>query len=162
MPGKFCLNVHFLSVCGCRTFLRQFALMGETQERERVLSHFSKRYLDCNPRVLPSEGERCTRGEATNTRRVSKSKYSCLILLFRSDAVHTLTCALMLLNTDLHGQVSDSLYLTVCGGLSSPAGVLSLALQSFFHHHLSATFIVRDFSKSRPVAALSAIAQLCR
>ncbi|TKS89489.1 PH and SEC7 domain-containing protein 1 [Collichthys lucidus] len=58
-----------------RTFLRQFALMGETQERERVLSHFSKRYLDCNPRVMPSE-----------------------------DAVHTLTCALMLLNTDLHGQ----------------------------------------------------------
>uniref|UniRef100_A0A8C4DGZ1 PH and SEC7 domain-containing protein 1 n=1 Tax=Dicentrarchus labrax TaxID=13489 RepID=A0A8C4DGZ1_DICLA len=58
-----------------RTFLRQFALMGETQERERVLSHFSKRYLDCNPRVIPSE-----------------------------DAVHTLTCALMLLNTDLHGQ----------------------------------------------------------
>ena len=31
--------------------------MGETQERERVLSHFSKRYLDCNPRVIPSEGE---------------------------------------------------------------------------------------------------------
>ncbi|XP_029954387.1 uncharacterized protein LOC115393514 isoform X1 [Salarias fasciatus] len=58
-----------------RTFLRQFALMGETQERERVLSHFSRRYLDCNPKVAPSE-----------------------------DAVHTLTCALMLLNTDLHGQ----------------------------------------------------------
>ncbi|XP_069373363.1 uncharacterized protein [Paralichthys olivaceus] len=58
-----------------RTFLRQFALMGETQERERVLSHFSRRYLDCNPNVMPTE-----------------------------DAVHTLTCALMLLNTDLHGQ----------------------------------------------------------
>ncbi|XP_042364120.1 PH and SEC7 domain-containing protein 1-like [Plectropomus leopardus] len=58
-----------------RTFLRQFALMGETQERERVLSHFSKRYWDCNPKIIPSE-----------------------------DAVHTLTCALMLLNTDLHGQ----------------------------------------------------------
>ncbi|KAM7381166.1 hypothetical protein PAMA_012146 [Pampus argenteus] len=58
-----------------RTFLKQFALMGETQERERVLSHFSRRYLDCNPKVMPSE-----------------------------DAVHTLTCAVMLLNTDLHGQ----------------------------------------------------------
>ncbi|XP_037546889.1 PH and SEC7 domain-containing protein 1 [Nematolebias whitei] len=58
-----------------RTFLRQFALMGETQERERVLSHFSRRYLECNPKVLPSD-----------------------------DAAHTLTCALMLLNTDLHGQ----------------------------------------------------------
>lgn len=42
---------------GCRTFLGQFALMGETQERERVLAHFSKRYLSCNPRVIPSEGE---------------------------------------------------------------------------------------------------------
>ncbi|XP_062330071.1 PH and SEC7 domain-containing protein 1-like isoform X2 [Osmerus eperlanus] len=57
-----------------RSFLKQFALMGETQERERVLSHFSRRYLSCNPQVIPSE-----------------------------DAVHTLTCALMLLNTDLHG-----------------------------------------------------------
>ncbi|XP_034050362.1 PH and SEC7 domain-containing protein 1-like isoform X2 [Thalassophryne amazonica] len=58
-----------------RTFLRQFALMGETQERERVLSHFSRRYFDCNSKIMPSE-----------------------------DAAHTLTCALMLLNTDLHGE----------------------------------------------------------
>ncbi|MBN3302414.1 PSD2 protein, partial [Amia calva] len=48
--------------------------MGETQERERVLIHFSKRYCYCNPEGLTSE-----------------------------DGVHTLTCALMLLNTDLHG-----------------------------------------------------------
>ncbi|KAM6951530.1 uncharacterized protein FYW47_015051 [Aplochiton taeniatus] len=58
-----------------RAFLRKFALMGETQERERVLSHFSRRYINCNPKIVQSE-----------------------------DAVHTLTCALMLLNTDLHGQ----------------------------------------------------------
>uniref|UniRef100_A0A8C7SPY6 SEC7 domain-containing protein n=1 Tax=Oncorhynchus mykiss TaxID=8022 RepID=A0A8C7SPY6_ONCMY len=57
-----------------RAFLRQFSLMGETQERERVLAHFSRRYLHCNPKRIPSE-----------------------------DGVHTLTCALMLLNTDLHG-----------------------------------------------------------
>ncbi|XP_072534443.1 uncharacterized protein psda isoform X1 [Salminus brasiliensis] len=57
-----------------RVFLREFALMGETQERERVLSHFSRRYLQCNPNAIPNE-----------------------------DSVHTLTCALMLLNTDLHG-----------------------------------------------------------
>uniref|UniRef100_A0A8C8JRK2 Pleckstrin and Sec7 domain containing a n=1 Tax=Oncorhynchus tshawytscha TaxID=74940 RepID=A0A8C8JRK2_ONCTS len=57
-----------------RAFLRQFSLMGETQERERVLAHFSRRYLHCNPKLIPSE-----------------------------DGVHTLTCALMLLNTDLHG-----------------------------------------------------------
>lgn len=57
-----------------RTFLLRFALSGETQERERVLVHFSRRYLECNPGSFNSQ-----------------------------DAVHTLTCALMLLNTDLHG-----------------------------------------------------------
>ncbi|KAI4894259.1 hypothetical protein NFI96_002105 [Prochilodus magdalenae] len=63
-----------------RVFLREFALMGETQERERVLSHFSRRYLQCNPNTIPNEGRPDVR-----------------------DSVHTLTCALMLLNTDLHG-----------------------------------------------------------
>ncbi|KAL3276719.1 hypothetical protein HHI36_012088 [Cryptolaemus montrouzieri] len=58
-----------------RKFLKQFSLTGETQERERVLVHFSKRYLTCNPGSFNSQ-----------------------------DAVHTLTCAIMLLNTDLHGQ----------------------------------------------------------
>ncbi|XP_036404744.1 PH and SEC7 domain-containing protein 2 isoform X2 [Megalops cyprinoides] len=57
-----------------RTFLKAFPLMGETQERERVLVHFSRRFCYCNPEALTSE-----------------------------DGVHTLTCALMLLNTDLHG-----------------------------------------------------------
>uniref|UniRef100_A0A8C9SHA5 Pleckstrin and Sec7 domain containing n=1 Tax=Scleropages formosus TaxID=113540 RepID=A0A8C9SHA5_SCLFO len=72
--------LHFFDFTGLtvdqalRVFLKEFALMGETQERERVLSHFSRRYLQCNPKIIPSE-----------------------------DSVHTLTCALMLLNTDLHG-----------------------------------------------------------
>ncbi|XP_012583508.1 PREDICTED: PH and SEC7 domain-containing protein 2 isoform X2 [Condylura cristata] len=57
-----------------RTFLKAFPLMGETQERERVLTHFSRRYRQCNPDSSTSE-----------------------------DGIHTLTCALMLLNTDLHG-----------------------------------------------------------
>ncbi|XP_069754717.1 PH and SEC7 domain-containing protein 2-like isoform X2 [Narcine bancroftii] len=57
-----------------RSFLKAFPLMGETQERERVLIPFSKRYCQCNPDCINSE-----------------------------DGVHTLTCALMLLNTDLHG-----------------------------------------------------------
>ncbi|XP_074529896.1 PH and SEC7 domain-containing protein 2 isoform X2 [Halichoeres trimaculatus] len=57
-----------------RNFLRAFPLMGETQERERVLVHFSRRFCHCNPQTLTSE-----------------------------DGAHTLTCALMLLNTDLHG-----------------------------------------------------------
>uniref|UniRef100_A0A673BTU8 Pleckstrin and Sec7 domain containing a n=1 Tax=Sphaeramia orbicularis TaxID=375764 RepID=A0A673BTU8_9TELE len=39
-----------------RSFLRQFALMGETQERERVLTHFSRRYRHCNPECLSTEG----------------------------------------------------------------------------------------------------------
>ncbi|XP_054881561.1 PH and SEC7 domain-containing protein-like [Poeciliopsis prolifica] len=62
-----------------RTFLTRFSLMGETQERERVLAHFSRRYRQCNPQTLSTE-----------------------------DSVHTLTCAVMLLNTDLHGNVSVS------------------------------------------------------
>lgn len=42
-----------------RQFLQQFSLSGETQERERVLVHFSKRYLDCNPGTYNSQGK-CT------------------------------------------------------------------------------------------------------
>uniref|UniRef100_A0A4W3J1N6 Pleckstrin and Sec7 domain containing 3, like n=1 Tax=Callorhinchus milii TaxID=7868 RepID=A0A4W3J1N6_CALMI len=57
-----------------RNFLKAFALMGETQERERVLIHFSNRYYQCNQGMIPSQ-----------------------------DGIHCLTCALMLLNTDLHG-----------------------------------------------------------
>lgn len=39
-----------------RKFLRQFCLTGETQERERVLVHFSRRFLDCNPGSFNSQG----------------------------------------------------------------------------------------------------------
>ncbi|XP_042639458.1 PH and SEC7 domain-containing protein 4 [Orycteropus afer afer] len=58
-----------------RSFLQALVLSGETQERERILYQFSKRFLHCNPGVFSSV-----------------------------DSVHTLTCAIMLLNTDLHGQ----------------------------------------------------------
>ncbi|XP_076770359.1 PH and SEC7 domain-containing protein 3 isoform X11 [Arvicanthis niloticus] len=57
-----------------RYFLKAFSLVGETQERERVLIHFSNRYFSCNPDTITSK-----------------------------DGVHCLTCAMMLLNTDLHG-----------------------------------------------------------
>uniref|UniRef100_A0A671S6X8 PH and SEC7 domain-containing protein 1-like n=1 Tax=Sinocyclocheilus anshuiensis TaxID=1608454 RepID=A0A671S6X8_9TELE len=57
-----------------RCFLKAFSLMGETQERERVLINFSNRYYQCNPTVITAQ-----------------------------DGVHCLTCALMLLNSDLHG-----------------------------------------------------------
>ncbi|XP_040270549.1 PH and SEC7 domain-containing protein 4-like [Bufo bufo] len=58
-----------------RSLLQELVLTGETQERERVLFHFSKRFHSCNPKDYRS-----------------------------ADAVHTMTCALMLLNSDLHGQ----------------------------------------------------------
>ncbi|XP_066469669.1 PH and SEC7 domain-containing protein 3-like isoform X1 [Tiliqua scincoides] len=57
-----------------RTFFKAFSLIGETQERERVLVHFSNRYYQCNPNTISAQ-----------------------------DGVHCLTCAMMLLNTDLHG-----------------------------------------------------------
>ncbi|KAG7224078.1 hypothetical protein INR49_015336 [Caranx melampygus] len=58
-----------------RSFLKVVVLIGESQERERVLQHFACRYHECNPDSFSSSG-----------------------------AVLALTCALMLLNTDLHGQ----------------------------------------------------------
>ncbi|KAK3578721.1 hypothetical protein CHS0354_010106 [Potamilus streckersoni] len=58
-----------------RKFLKQFSLIGETQERERVLAHFSRHFMQNNPGSFNSE-----------------------------DACHTLVCAIMLLNTDLHNQ----------------------------------------------------------
>ncbi|XP_039580012.1 PH and SEC7 domain-containing protein 3 isoform X5 [Passer montanus] len=59
---------------GKKSFFKAFSLIGETQERERVLIHFSSRYYQCNPNAISSQ-----------------------------DGVHCLTCAMMLLNTDLHG-----------------------------------------------------------
>lgn len=39
-----------------RKFLDKITLAGETQERERVLAHFSRRYTDTNPGVFNSSG----------------------------------------------------------------------------------------------------------
>lgn len=61
--------------CALRAFLQALVLSGETQERERILYQFSRRFHHCNPEAFPSV-----------------------------DSIHTLTCAIMLLNTDLHGQ----------------------------------------------------------
>ncbi|KAM9803764.1 uncharacterized protein ACB057_007238 [Neosynchiropus ocellatus] len=55
-----------------RRLLSRFALIGESQERERVLTHFSRRFLQSHPETS-------------------------------QDSIHTLTCAVMLLNSDLHG-----------------------------------------------------------
>uniref|UniRef100_H3CGB2 Pleckstrin and Sec7 domain containing 2 n=1 Tax=Tetraodon nigroviridis TaxID=99883 RepID=H3CGB2_TETNG len=90
-----------------RNFLKAFPLMGETQERERVLAHFSKRFCHCNPQIPTFE-----------------------------DGAHTLTCALMLLNTDLHGHVCTGvLYLSCCFLLINEVNVkfLSLLLQVLYN-----------------------------
>ncbi|CAG0888768.1 unnamed protein product [Cyprideis torosa] len=60
-----------------RQLLEHLPLIGESQERERILMDFSARYFECNP-----------------------SFYS------TPDAVHTLICALMMLNTDLHSGIN--------------------------------------------------------
>ncbi|CAL1569300.1 unnamed protein product [Knipowitschia caucasica] len=59
-----------------RSFLSVVVLIGESQERERVLNHFSNRYHCCNQGCFHCSG-----------------------------CVLALTCAVMLLNTDLHGQL---------------------------------------------------------
>lgn len=40
-----------------RNFMLKFSLTGESQERERVLFHFSRRYLACNPDTFVSDGQ---------------------------------------------------------------------------------------------------------
>ena len=43
-----------------RQFLGYFSLTGESQERERVMQHFSARFHQCNPDSLPSSGQACS------------------------------------------------------------------------------------------------------
>ncbi|XP_035714778.1 PH and SEC7 domain-containing protein isoform X1 [Folsomia candida] len=64
----------FLATCPLKGVLENCVTLGETQERERVLSYFALRYLENNPGLQFSS----------------------------PDAVHTITCAIMLLNTDLY------------------------------------------------------------
>jgi Sec7-like guanine-nucleotide exchange factor len=40
-----------------RKFIKQFTIIGESQDRERVLHFFSARYLDCNPTTFTSVGQ---------------------------------------------------------------------------------------------------------
>ncbi|PAV73390.1 hypothetical protein WR25_19154 [Diploscapter pachys] len=57
-----------------RDFLAKVELCGESAQREKLLSLFSARYHECNPSLFKD-----------------------------LDEVHTLACALLLLNSDLHG-----------------------------------------------------------
>ncbi|XP_041866800.1 uncharacterized protein LOC121655934 [Melanotaenia boesemani] len=111
-----------------RMFLSQFALMGETQERERVLIHFSRRYRQCNPDSLSNE-----------------------------DSVHTLTCAVMLLNTDLHGnnvgkRMSCSQFVSNLEGLNDgkdfPKDLLKTLYSSIKNEKLQWTIDEEELRKS--------------
>uniref|UniRef100_A0A3Q2CE22 Pleckstrin and Sec7 domain containing n=2 Tax=Cyprinodon variegatus TaxID=28743 RepID=A0A3Q2CE22_CYPVA len=111
-----------------RKFLTHFALMGETQERERVLAHFSRRYRQCNPESPSTE-----------------------------DSVHTLTCAVMLLNTDLHGnnvgkRMSCSQFISNLEGLNDgkdfPKDLLKTLYSSIKNEKLQWTIDEEELRKS--------------
>lgn len=129
-----------------RNFLKAFPLMGETQERERVLAHFSRRFCHCNPQIPTFEGQRRDRDvgdclalmqqKSVLNVRLNVSTFSHIIdqlkvsmckwwifsfagsdlgfICSTVDGAHTLTCALMLLNTDLHGHVCTCISFTLC------------------------------------------------
>ncbi|NXO81184.1 PSD1 protein, partial [Sitta europaea] len=64
-----------------RSFLKELALMGETQERERVLAHFSQRYYECNPNAISSEdGSQATCAILPTTSEVLFCCFQCLLL----------------------------------------------------------------------------------
>jgi PH/SEC7 domain-containing protein len=79
-----------------RKFIKQFTIIGESQDRERVLHFFSARYLDCNPTTFTSVGQFVFFSFAIHSKEI-----------FHLDACHMLTCAIMLLNTDLHDSVNN-------------------------------------------------------
>ncbi|KAK2181651.1 hypothetical protein NP493_386g03008 [Ridgeia piscesae] len=91
-----------------RCFLKRLTLTGETQECERILAHFSNHYVHCNTGVFNSEeveeGGRGRRQEAQTLWGLTPQTTA--DLLIAKHACHTLTCALMLLNTDLHTQTT--------------------------------------------------------
>ena len=82
-------------VDGLRQFLSNFSLTGESQERERVIQHFSRHYHACNPASLPDEGTHTH----THPHPLTPSPPP-------PDTTHGMTVALLLLNTDLHADVS--------------------------------------------------------
>uniref|UniRef100_A0A8C7FK79 Pleckstrin and Sec7 domain containing 2 n=1 Tax=Oncorhynchus kisutch TaxID=8019 RepID=A0A8C7FK79_ONCKI len=111
-----------------RNFLKAFPLMGETQERERILVHFSKRFCVCNPTALAPD-----------------------------DGAHTLTCALMLLNTDLHGhnigkKMSCQQFISNLDGLNDgkdfPKDLLKVLYNSIKNEKLEWAIEEEEFRKS--------------
>lgn len=73
-----------------RRFCAKLFLKAETQQVDRILEEFSRRYWDCNPGGLFG----------------SSSAFSLLLILLKSDKpsdiVHAVAYSILLLNTDLH------------------------------------------------------------
>ena len=62
-----------------RKFLFQFSLYGETQERERVLAHFSQRFMECNPGSFNSDGK-CHSEYYSTIKKLGKNNLMYMIL----------------------------------------------------------------------------------
>ena len=91
-----------------RKFLKQFQLVGDAQEKERVLMYFAKRYVDANNTAFTDV-----------------------------DSCHTLTCAIMLLNTDLHdikvqNKMTLSEFIENLRGLNNGASFPEVLLESLY------------------------------
>ncbi|CAD5226961.1 unnamed protein product [Bursaphelenchus xylophilus] len=114
-----------------RDFLDHVCLTGETSDRTRMLTFFAERYHQCNP-----------------------------ILFENADAIHALSCALLLLNTDLHSDVTSKKMTTrefinnlSHTGIQFDRALLKTLYNAIkanpFHHNENAT------PKKRPVRANS-------
>ncbi|ESO05486.1 hypothetical protein HELRODRAFT_191305 [Helobdella robusta] len=91
-----------------RSFLAKIALIGETQERDRILNEFSRRYYECNDKEFKSE-----------------------------DSCHTMTAAMILLNTDLYGQnigrkMSEQAFIKNLAGLNDGTNFSTPFLKSIY------------------------------
>ncbi|XP_031654141.1 PH and SEC7 domain-containing protein 2 isoform X2 [Oncorhynchus kisutch] len=126
-----------------RNFLKAFPLMGETQERERILVHFSKRFCVCNPTALAPDGK-------DRSKRDDDDEED-------DDGAHTLTCALMLLNTDLHGhnigkKMSCQQFISNLDGLNDgkdfPKDLLKVLYNSIKNEKLEWAIEEEEFRKS--------------
>ncbi|XP_045573919.1 PH and SEC7 domain-containing protein 2 [Salmo salar] len=127
-----------------RNFLKAFPLMGETQERERILVHFSKRFCVCNPTALAPEGKDRSKRDDDDDEE-------------DDDGAHTLTCALMLLNTDLHGhnigkKMSCQQFISNLDGLNDgkdfPKDLLKVLYNSIKNEKLEWAIEEEEFRKS--------------
>ena len=107
MADEYLKHFNFQSLtldAALRKFLKQFQLVGDAQEKERVLLHFAKRYVDANSTTFTDFGS--TLVQLILTFFLWTALVLRLFIQNITDSCHTLTCAIMLLNTDLHDPVS--------------------------------------------------------